>query len=81
MICLFKERNLLIKALNNKYKNDRDFINNLYKYHPPSSSQEADLYNLIIKPIETELNGVNTIYISPAGFLHPEFLLLQLLLQ
>lgn len=62
-ISLFEEKSLNA-LLENKGTRRAEYVNNLYVY------QSEDLYNLILKPLETALSNAKTIYYAPSGLLH-----------
>jgi len=72
-ISLCKETDLdsLIKS---KYKLRQDYINAMYNLYNRGVVEakilNKSLYELVWKPIESELNGVKTIYYSPGGLFH-----------
>jgi CHAT domain-containing protein len=66
MIPLFTEKDLKY-ILGQPGDNDSRYINWLYGNN---SKTKTDLYDLIWKPIEESLEGINKVYISPTGLLH-----------
>lgn len=53
----------------NKIRYDR-FINQTYKNGNPNINRGDKIYEVLIKPLENELEGVKTIYYSPIGYLN-----------
>jgi len=74
MIYLF-EQNELINVLRNE-NNIANSPDELYasrgiiKFNPNSQPLNQKLYNLVWKPIETELNSIKHLYLAPSIFLH-----------
>ncbi len=71
-IPLFKEEQLL-QILNSKSENQKsEFLAQLYSRGvSPSKNQNLyGLYELVWKPLEKPLQGIQTIYYAPAGLLH-----------
>ena len=66
MIALFDEIQLE-KLLSQKSGNNLQYVNAVYG---TKNDVNIALYNLIWKPIESYLNGVKSVYISPSGLLH-----------
>jgi CHAT domain-containing protein len=66
IVNLFKEKEL-IKLLNNKSPNQL-YITRGSKAKGISNLE--NIYDLVLKPLETELMGVKTIYFSPSGILN-----------
>jgi CHAT domain-containing protein len=65
MIKLFTEDQLQ-DVIGKSGGNDVSYINDIYG---TANRQDDRLYNLIWKPIEEYLNGVNNVFISPSGLL------------
>ncbi len=68
VIPLFEEKqllNIIESASADKQGNSRGS-----KAHKINNKTTEDLYNLIIKPLESHLEGEKTIYFSPDGILH-----------
>jgi len=63
-IPLFKENDLLELSKREKNISDLEFTQQLY------SEKGPNLYDLIWKPIEKELDEISTIYYAPTGTLH-----------
>ncbi len=57
----------LQKLLGKFNQNNEEYVNSIYG---TSKEPKHDLYNLIWKPIEADLKGIKTVYISPSGLLH-----------
>jgi CHAT domain-containing protein len=70
MIFLCEERQL--QSLLPNGSNNNWGINNLYNLNGTMTKDSDDycLYKLIWQPIDTFLNGIKTIYLSPSGLLH-----------
>lgn len=66
MVKLFDEKDL-IKILGAKSETSESYITGIYGKRNITNTQ---LYDLIWKPLETNLKGVKTIYYSPTGLLH-----------
>ncbi|MBK6524676.1 MAG: CHAT domain-containing protein [Crocinitomicaceae bacterium] len=66
MIELFNESEL-INLIGSLPSNNLNFIEGLYG---KKSEAKRALYDIIWKPMEEELDGIKTIYISPSGLLH-----------
>lgn len=66
MIKLFSEDQLK-SIINKSGANSIDDISSIYGTR---NSRNEELYNLIWKPIETYLKGVQTVYMSPSGLLN-----------
>ena len=68
------ERNTIDDFNKSQSENNYDFINSLYtisKDVPADvANKTATLYDLIWKPLESQLAEIKTIYFSPAGILH-----------
>ncbi len=66
MIPLFEENEL--QDLLSQYEgNNYQYISKLYG---SSNTHKRELYDLIWKPLENTLEGINTVYLSPSGLLH-----------
>ena len=78
MVFLFEERQLDSLLKKEGYYSDEEFVSHLYHkttrkqegYVPENDSISTALYDLIWKPLERHVNGVETIYYSPGGLLH-----------
>jgi len=72
-IPLFEEKSL-DSLLQTSSERRADYVNNLYAHAnrsaTPLGKPQKTLYDLLWKPLEKELAGVNTIYFSPSGLLH-----------
>ena len=68
MIPLFKEEELKSILKMNRSSDNAETADRLYRI--PASGQENNLYTMIWKPIERFMDGVETIYYSPAGMLN-----------
>ncbi len=66
MVKLFEEKSLE-KVLGSFGGNNLNYINGVYGTNTLDNNA---LYNLIWKPIENHLIGINTVYFSPSGLLH-----------
>ncbi|MEO6306116.1 MAG: CHAT domain-containing tetratricopeptide repeat protein [Bacteroidia bacterium] len=66
MIPLFKSKDLE-KTLGKFKQNDESYVNNVYG---SNDLPKTELYNIIWKPLESNLKNVKTIYLSPSGLLH-----------
>ena len=64
IIALFEEKQLGNLLIRNNSLPDENYLNALY------SKDNFSLYNLIVKPIDSLLQGVNTIYTAPSGSLY-----------
>jgi CHAT domain-containing protein/Flp pilus assembly protein TadD len=72
-IPLFEEKTLgLLVSSNTERK--ADYVNELYTLADRGlvklGTEKSSLYELIWKPLEADLSGINTIYFSPSGLLH-----------
>jgi CHAT domain-containing protein len=70
---LFEEKALgLLVSSNTERK--ADYVNELYTLADRGliklGTEKSSLYDLIWKPLEADLSGINTIYFSPSGLLH-----------
>jgi CHAT domain-containing protein len=76
MVYLFEEKQLKNLVSTSKATNNSYYITQLYSNKATLSSinnktsSQNILYNLIWHPIDSLLNGINTIYLSPSGLLH-----------
>ncbi len=72
-IPLFEEKSL-DSLLNLHQARRADYVNDLYVYSQRgvevSGKPKKTLFELIWKPLEKELEGIETIYFSPSGLLH-----------
>lgn len=74
MVPLFKENQLMDVLSAEGKKEQIDIISKIYSTsvekgnNKPSST--SSIYELIWKPLENELKGINTIYFAPTGLLH-----------
>jgi CHAT domain-containing protein/Flp pilus assembly protein TadD len=64
MIPLFEEKQLL-RVINNTTNNG-----SIEKLYGTRSRKNADLYNIIWKPLENVLSGIKKVHVSPTGQLH-----------
>lgn len=64
------EQELLSILKQPKDKHNATHINEIYHYQPNKSANNNSLYLALWKKIETNLDGIKKIYISPTGILH-----------
>ncbi len=69
LINLFEQKQL-ISLLGDFEGSSFDFINDVYGVLNNKSDKANSLYGLIWKPLEQYLDGIKSVYISPAGLLH-----------
>jgi tetratricopeptide (TPR) repeat protein len=72
-IPLFEEKALALLVSSNTERK-ADYVNELYTLADRGliklGTEKSSLYDLIWKPLEDDLSGINTIYFSPSGLLH-----------
>ncbi len=71
---LLSEERALDSIINTKSERKSDYVNALYTIADRGAtelkSQKKSLFEILLKPLEKELDGINTIYLSPVGLLH-----------
>ncbi len=74
LVPLFEKKQLDSILLQTGNKNTNDNVKELYASRGVEGDETVvlnkSLYNLVWKPIENELKGINTVYFGPSGLLH-----------